>query len=80
MHTHAVASSKVAAVHDEGWRSLDSRPMHAATVGISEHYNAVLADRITRLFGAGWEQRDRGRNRNPVWEIAGVGEDLVREF
>jgi hypothetical protein len=54
--------------------------MHAATVAISEHYNAVLADKITRLFGVGWERRDRGRNRNPAWEIQGVGEALVREF
>jgi conjugative relaxase-like TrwC/TraI family protein len=80
LHTHVVVSNKVMSVFDGRWRSLDSRPMHAATVAISEHYNAVLADRITRLFGAGWEQRDRGRNRNPAWEVQGVGEALVREF
>jgi hypothetical protein len=26
------------------------------------------------------ETRDRGRDRTPVWEIQGVGRDLVREF
>lgn len=29
--------------------------MHAAVVALSEHYNAVLADRLTRTFGLGWE-------------------------
>jgi conjugative relaxase-like TrwC/TraI family protein len=80
IHTPVVLSNKVMSVFDGRWRSLDSRPMHAATVAISEHYNAVLADKITRLFGAGWERRDRGRNRNPAWEVQGVGEALVREF
>ena len=51
--------------------------MHAAVVALSEHYNAVLADRLTGTFGLGWEARDRGANRNPAWEIAGVGEELI---
>ena len=54
--------------------------MHAAVVAISEHYNAVLADRITRTFGIEWEQRDRGKDRNPAWELVPVSEALIREF
>ncbi|KAB7743103.1 relaxase domain-containing protein [Nostocoides sp. F2B08] len=80
LHTHVVISNKVKTVDDGRWRSLDGRPMHAAVVAISEHYNAVLADRITRLFGIEWEQRDRGEDRNPAWELAAVPELLVREF
>ena len=80
LHTHVVISNKVKTVDDGRWRSLDGRPIHAAVVAVSEHYNAVLADRITRLFGTEWEQRDRGEDRNPAWELAAVPEPLVREF
>jgi len=80
LHTHVVVSNKVCAVHDGKWRALDGRPIHAATVALSEHYNALLADHLTRTLGVGWERRDRGRDRNPVWEIAGVPEGLVEAF
>ncbi|EWT07136.1 conjugal transfer protein [Intrasporangium chromatireducens Q5-1] len=80
LHTHVIVSNKVQTVLDGKWRSLDGRPMHAAVVAISEHYNAVLADRLTAMLGLGWERRDRGRDRNPAWEITGVGEELIAEF
>ena len=54
-----------APTEDGRWRSLDRRPMFAAVVALSEHYNAVLADTLTRPFGVEWERRDRGTNRNP---------------
>lgn len=80
LHTHVVVSNKVKTTGDGRWRSLDSRALHAATVAISEHYNAVLADRITRTFGLEWEARSRGKDRNPSWELASVSDRLVREF
>ncbi|WP_150463014.1 MobF family relaxase [Nesterenkonia ebinurensis] len=80
LHTHVVVSNKVQTVLDGKWRSLDGRPMHAAVVALSEHYNAVLADRLTQTFGIEWETRDRGRDRNPAWEITGVSEDLIGAF
>lgn len=80
LHTHVVISNKVKTAGDGKWRSLDSRPLHASVVALSEHYNAVLADRVTRQFGLDWEQRERGKDRNPSWELALVPERLVREF
>lgn len=80
LHTHVVISNKVKTVGDGHWRSLDSRALHAATVAVSEHYNAILADRITRTFGIGWQARERGKDRNPSWELAAVSDTLVREF
>ena len=80
LHTHIVVSNKVQTAFDGKWRSLDGRPMHAAVVAISEHYNAVLADRLTRTFGLGWETRERGRDRNPSWEIAAVPDELIAVF
>ncbi len=79
LHTHVVIANKVQG-EDGKWRSLDGRPMHAAVVAISEHYNAVLADHLTRSLGVGWEQRERGRDRNPAWECVGVPDELIAEF
>jgi len=79
LHTHVVIANRVQA-SDGKWRTLDGRPMHTAVVAVSEHYNAVLADHLARTFGLIWEQRDRGRDRNPAWEIRGVPEDLIRAF
>lgn len=80
LHTHVVISNKVQTAQDGKWRSLDGRPMHAATVALSELHEAVFADHMTRAFGVGWEQRDMGRDRNPAWAIAAVPEELVSEF
>jgi conjugative relaxase-like TrwC/TraI family protein len=80
LHTHVVISNKVKTLLDGRWRSLDGRPMHAAVTALSAHYNAVLADRITGTFGLSWEQRGRGEDRNPQWELAGVSDELIREF
>ncbi|MDA8298183.1 MAG: relaxase domain-containing protein [Actinomycetota bacterium] len=79
LHTHVVIANKVQG-EDGKWRALDGRPMHQAVVAISEHYNAVLADRMTGGLGVGWEQRERGRDRNPAWEIIGVPDELIAEF
>ena len=80
LHTHVVVSNKVRTIFDGRWRSLDSRPMFASVVALSEHYNAVLADILQRSFGLEWERRARGSSRNPAFEIVGVGEELVSEF
>jgi conjugative relaxase-like TrwC/TraI family protein len=80
LHTHVVISNKVRTVEDGRWRSLDGRPLHAAVVALSAHYNAVLADCMTRTFGIEWEQRDRGKNHNAAWELEPVPEALIREF
>ncbi|MEU2201018.1 MobF family relaxase [Isoptericola sp. NPDC019482] len=80
LHTHLVIANKVKAAHDGQWRTLDSRALHHAVVALSEHYNAVLADRLTNTFGIGWGRRDRGPDRSPKWEIAGIPEELLTEF
>ncbi len=80
LHTHVVVANRVQAVRDGKWRTLDSRALHAAVTGLSEHYNAVLADRITALLGVGWEPRERGAGRSTAWEITGVSQGLMDEF
>jgi len=80
LHTHVVISNKVQTVLDGKWRSLDGRPMHAATVALSELHEAVFADHLTRTFGVEWEAREMGRDRNSAWAVASVPEELVAEF
>lgn len=80
LHTHVVISNKVQTVLDGKWRSLDGRPMHAATVALSELHAAVFADHLTRTLGVEWEAREQGRDRNPAWAVVGLPEELVKEF
>lgn len=80
LHTHVVISNRAMTVLDGKWRSLDGRPMHAAVVAISQLHEALFADALTRSIGAQWEQRARGRDRNPTWAIRTVPEALVTEF
>lgn len=80
LHTHVVISNKVMTLLDGRWRSLDGRPLHAAVVAISELQEALFADALSRLIGVQWEQRARGRDRNPAWAIATVPDSLVAEF
>ncbi len=65
---------------DGRWRSLDGRPVFASRTGLSAHYDALLADRLSRDLGLEWELRQRGPNRNPRWEVSGVTDALVTEF
>ncbi len=80
LHTHVVVANKVRTLLDGRWRSLDGRPVFASRTGLSAHYDALLADRLSRELGIDWEMRQRGPDRNPRWEIVGVGDGLITEF
>ncbi|WP_216656407.1 MobF family relaxase [Nocardioides marmotae] len=80
LHTHVVIANKVLTVMDGRWRSLDGRAVFASRTGLSAHYDALLADRLSRDLGIEWELRQRGPDRNPRWEIAGVTDQLITEF
>jgi conjugative relaxase-like TrwC/TraI family protein len=80
LHTHVVISNKVHTVFDQGWRSLDGRPLHQATVGLSELHEALFADHLTRVLGVTWEQRILGGTHNPTWAITGIPQPLMAEF
>lgn len=80
LHTHVVIANRVQGVNDGKWRTLDSRALHAAVTGLSEHYNAVLSDHLTRLLAVSWEKREREAGRMPRWEVAGVPQSLMDVF
>ncbi|MFC4245151.1 MobF family relaxase [Gryllotalpicola reticulitermitis] len=79
LHTHVVVGNKVQGL-DGKWRAPDGRPLFASVVALSEIYNAVLSDRISASLGLGWEQRQRGPNRTPAWELEVVPDELLDEF
>lgn len=80
LHTHVVLANRVQGAHDGKWRTLDSRALHGALTGISEHYNALLSDHLARALNVAWEARDRGEGRMTAWEITAVPQRLMDEF
>lgn len=54
--------------------------MHAAVVTVSEVYDALLADELTRRLPVEWSMRDRGPRRNPAFEVDGIDEDVLAHF
>jgi conjugative relaxase-like TrwC/TraI family protein len=79
LHTHVVIANRVQGL-DGVWRTLDSRALYRAVVAISETYNGLLADELTRRVGVRWEARERRRSAARAWEIAGVPGELMRLF
>src|SRR5665811_357035 len=79
LHTHVVIANKVQGP-DGAWRSLDGRTVHAAVVTVSELYDALLADELSRRLPVEWSMRDRGPRRNPAFELTGIGDDLLTHF
>ncbi|MCA0328457.1 MAG: relaxase domain-containing protein [Actinobacteria bacterium] len=79
LHTHVVIANKVQGP-DGGWRSVDSRALHHAVVAVSEIYDNLLADQLSRDSGVRWSWRPRGPRRTPAFEIDGIDDPLLREF
>ncbi|WP_420805228.1 MobF family relaxase, partial [Intrasporangium chromatireducens] len=80
LHTHVVVLNRVQAASDGGWRTLDSKALFRAAVGLSELYNGVLADLLTADLGWGWEAHTRRHSPVEKWEVAGVTQTLADEF
>jgi conjugative relaxase-like TrwC/TraI family protein len=81
LHTHVVIANRVQTL-DGRWRTLDSRGViFPSAVALSEAYDTLLADHLTRRLGVSWEVRDPGRKlKNARWEITGVPEELIEHF
>ncbi|MEE6273322.1 MobF family relaxase [Georgenia sp. MJ206] len=76
LHTHVVIANRVQAA-DGRWRTLDSRAIHRAAVAMSERYDTLLADHLTRRLGLTWEYRERGLQRNPAFELTAVPQPFL---
>jgi hypothetical protein len=79
LHTHVAVSAKVRGV-DGAWRSLDMRVLHAMAVSASETYNTGIEDELRTRLGVEFVEREGGRGRRPVREIAGIPAELLKAF
>ncbi|WP_240675097.1 MobF family relaxase [Cellulomonas endophytica] len=79
LHTHVVLSNKVQGL-DGAWRSVDSRALHHAVVTVSQVYDALLVDEVSRRLPVRWGWRGRGARRSPAFEIDGMEDGLLRVF
>jgi len=80
LHTHVVVLNRAQAVSDGVWRTLDSKALFRAAVGMSELYNGLLADELTRDLGWGWTPQARRRSTVPKWEVDGISAELREVF
>jgi conjugative relaxase-like TrwC/TraI family protein len=79
LHTHVVVANRVQGP-DGAWRSIDGRVLFRSVVAMSEIHNVFLADNLNRRLGVDWELRERGKCRNPAFELSLVPDELIDEF
>jgi conjugative relaxase-like TrwC/TraI family protein len=79
LHSH-LAVAKWVQGEDGVRRALDARLLYAAGVAMSEPYNTLVADELTRRVGVTWRQIDRGPGRKPGFEVAGIDPGLLDAF
>ncbi|MFG1795807.1 MobF family relaxase [Nocardia sp. NPDC049149] len=79
LHTHAVLSGKVLG-SDGKWSALDARPLYGSAVSFSSRYNATIIGKVRRQIGFRFEERNRGPGKQPVLEVVGVSDEMIREF
>lgn len=80
LHTHVVVLNRAQGLTDGKWRTLDSKALFRATVGMSALYNGILADELTADLGWAWTPEQRRRSAEPKWEVDGVPAPLRDEF
>jgi conjugative relaxase-like TrwC/TraI family protein len=79
LHTHVVVLNRAQSA-DGRWRTVDSKALFKAAVGMSELYNGLLADRLTAALGWAWIPVARAHSNHVKWEVDGVPETLTRAF
>ncbi|MCQ9334497.1 relaxase domain-containing protein [Corynebacterium phoceense] len=79
LHSHVLVSNKVQGP-DGKWRAIDGRPMFKNNQTLSARYDAVVQEILSRKMGLSFEAHSRGEGKEPVWEVAGVPEDLIDHF
>ncbi|GAA3537527.1 MobF family relaxase [Kribbella ginsengisoli] len=79
LHTHVVVANRVQGP-DGAWRSIDGRVLFRSAVAMSEIHNVFLADNLSRRLGVDWELRQRGKRRNPAFELTVIPDQLIEEF
>lgn len=78
-HTHVVVSSRVLG-SDDKWSSLRADSLIKATVSLSCQYNAALTGKLKRNLGLRFEERVKARGKEPVLEVVGISDQMIKTF
>lgn len=79
LHTHVVVANRVQGP-DRVWRTLDGQQLFAAAVALSETYDGLVADELTRRLPVAFGWRDRGARRSAAFEVDGIDDQLLKLF
>lgn len=79
LHTHVVVANRVQAA-DGTWRTLDGQLLFAAGVALSETFDALLADELSRRLPVAFRWRNRGEWATPAFELDGFPDELLKAF
>lgn len=79
LHSHVTVANKVQDA-DGNWLTVDSQMVHHMNQPLSAYYDATLQDLMTRHMGVDFEARTTDLSTKPVWEIAGIDQELIDRF
>lgn len=79
LHTHVLISNKV--MREDGeWRALDGQPLYANQHTLSTRYDRAIMQKLQERLGFGFSARQRGSNKQAVWDVAGISDGLIDVF
>ena len=79
LHSHVLISNKVQA-EDGSWKALDGQPIFAHHQTISARYDVAIQDLLAERLGLEFVASPREAGKAPVWEVAGVPQELITLF
>lgn len=79
LHSHVLVSNKVQNAQGE-WKSIDSRALHPAIAGASQHYNAELKRLLEKEMGLTFSAHQPDKTKQAIWELDGIPRALVQRW
>ncbi|MBB3116922.1 MobF family relaxase [Corynebacterium bovis] len=79
LHTHCALFNRVHC-SDGVYRTVDGQVLHRAAVTASEHYNQRVTELVEAYLPVRFEARVTSRGARPVWEVAGVPDEMIAGF
>ncbi|KAA8725320.1 relaxase domain-containing protein [Corynebacterium flavescens] len=89
LHTHCLISNKVQAARGvdgltdaeaDKWRSIDARALLQNAARVGQRYQQRLTHRLSEELGVDFRPRITTDDKQPVWEVAGISDDLIESF
>lgn len=82
LHTHVAVSAKVQDVTDGQWRAVDGQVLYKSMVSVSERYNSLLEEHLTRDLGVSFTEKRSARReaKQTIREVAGVPPELLEAW